>query len=150
MAIWKQGEKLYLDDEALEAQARQMQAEFNDDNDDPITGMLATFLDAKLPPDWGLKDIRQRREWLRDTGGDPTLAEGTEIRTRVCAAEFICEALGKDMTDKDYKYIARKVSKLIGNLPGWERAGASRHAGKLYGVQKAFQRVTIPQNDDEL
>lgn len=150
VAIWKQGEKLYLDDEALEAQARQMQAEFNDDNDDPITGMLATFLDAKLPPDWGLKDIRQRREWLRDTGGDPTLAEGTEIRTRVCAAEFICEALGKDMTDKDYKYIARKVSKLIGNLPGWERAGASRHAGKLYGVQKAFQRVTIPQNDDEL
>lgn len=146
---WKQGEKLCLD-ESLEAQVRQMQEEYNDDSDDPITGMLNNFLDTKLPGDWGLKDIRQRREWLRDAGGDPTMPKGEESRMQVCAAEFICEALGKDMTDKEYKYLARKVCKILSRLPGWERMGASRHAGKLYGVQKAFRRVTKPEEEADL
>ena len=146
---WKQGEKLCLD-ENLEAQARQMQEEFNDDSDDPITGMLNSFLDAKLPGDWGLKDIRQRREWLRGAGGDPTMPKGEEPRMQVCAAEFICEALGKEMVDKEYKYLSRKVCKILARLPGWERMGASRHAGKLYGVQKAFRRVTKIEEEDDL
>ena len=113
-------------------------------------GMLNNFLDTKLPGDWGLKDIRQRREWLRDAGGDPTIAKGEETRMQVCAAEFICEALGKEMADKDYKYLARKVCKILSRLPGWERMGASRHAGKFYGVQKAFKRVTKPGEEDNL
>ena len=150
VAIWKAGEKLYLEDEAMEAQARQMQVEFNDDSDDPIVNMLTTYLDRKLPADWGLKNVCQRREWLRDTGGDPTMAAGTEVRTRVCAAEFICEVLGKEMTDKEYKYLARRISKLIRQHPEWEPAGASRHADKIYGVQKAFKRVTASEDEDEL
>ncbi|MCM1078518.1 MAG: virulence-associated E family protein [Bacteroidales bacterium] len=140
VAGWKRGERLYLEDEAMEAQARRMQAEFNDDSDDPMQDMLTAYLDRKLPPDWGLKDIRQRREWLRDAGGDPTMAAGTEVRTRVCAAEFICEALGKEMTDKDYKYLARKVCKMIAKTPGWAFVGTSRHAEKLYGRQRSFVR----------
>ncbi len=150
VAVWKQGERLYLEDEALEAQARQMQAEFNDDSDDPVAGMLASYLDTLLPPDWGLKDIRQRREWLRDPGGDPTLAKGTEVRTRVCAAEFICEALGKEMADRDYKYMARKVCKLMDKLPGWERTGTSRHAEKIYGRQRGYARREIVNIEDDL
>ena len=149
VAYWKRGESLCLPAN-LEEQARKMQAEYNDDNDDPILGMLTTFLDRKLPADWGLKDTRQRREWLRDTGGDPTMASGEEIRQRVCAAEFICEVLGKEMTDKEYKYIARKVCKMLSDLPGWERSGVSRHAERLYGVQKSFRRVIMPDAEDDL
>ncbi len=149
VAYWKRGEELCLTKD-LEAQARKMQDAYNDDSDDPMAGMLAAYLDTRLPGDWGLKDIRQRREWLRSAGTDPTMAKGEEVRTRVCAAEFICEALGREMTDKDYKYIARKVCRLLADLPGWERAGASRHAGKFYGVQKAFERVTIPEDEDNL
>lgn len=150
VAVWNQGERLYLEDEALEAQARQMQAEFNDDSDDPMAGMLASYLDTLLPTDWGLKDMRQRREWLRDPGGDPTLAKGTEVRTRVCAAEFICEALGKEMADRDYKYMARKVCKLMDKLPGWERTGTSRHAEKIYGRQRGYARREIVNIEDDL
>lgn len=150
VANWKHGEKLYLEDEALEAQARQMQAEFNDDNDDPIINMLTTYLDTRLPSDWGLKDVRQRREWLRDPGGDPTMAAGTEVRTRVCAAEFICEALGKEMTDKEYKYLARRVCKLMDKLPGWERMSTTKHAAKLYGTQKGFRRIEQVNPDEDL
>lgn len=149
VAYWKRGESLCLPAD-LEEQARKMQAEYNDDNDDPMLGMLTTFLDRKLPADWGLKDTRQRREWLRDTGGDPTMAAGEEIRQRVCAAEFICEVLGKEMTDKEYKYIARKVCKMLSDLPGWERSGVSRHAERLYGVQKSFRRVIMPDAEDDL
>jgi len=76
--------------------------------------------------------------------------EGVELRERVCAAEFICEQMGRDMLDKEYKYLSRKVCKMIGDLPDWERAGASRHADKWYGVQKAFRRVTKLENDDDL
>lgn len=149
VAYWKRDESLCLPAN-LEEQARKMQAEYNDDNDDPILGMLTTFLDRKLPADWGLKDTRQRREWLRDTGDDPTMAPGEEIRQRVCAAEFICEVLGKEMTDKEYKYIARKVCKMLSDLPGWERSGVSRHAERLYGVQKSFRRVIMPDAEDDL
>lgn len=146
---YRQGEALYLSGD-LEREASKMQAEFNDDNDDPIVGMLNNYLDTKLPPDWGLKDIHQRREWLRDAGGDPTMPAGTEIRTRVCAAEFICEALGKEMTDKEYKYLARRVCKMLSALPGWERISTTKHAGKLYGVQKGFRRVDLVNQDDDL
>lgn len=145
---WKKGERLYLP-KHLEAQARKVQEEYNDDADDPTAGMLADFLDRKLPGDWGLKDLRQRREWLRDAGGDPTLPRGEETRTVVCAAEFICEVLGKEMADKDYKYLARKVSKMIADLPGWERVSTSRHACNLYGLQRAFRRVNpVGENDN--
>jgi len=85
VAYWNQGETLCLSGD-LESQARKMQAEYNDDSDDPMLGMLTTFLDTKLPTDWGLKDTRQRREWLRSAGGDPTMAKGEEVRTQVCAA----------------------------------------------------------------
>lgn len=54
------------------------------------------------------------------------------------------------MGDKDYRYKARKISKLIEALPDWEKAGASRHAANLYGVQKAFRRVTKRDAEEDL
>lgn len=144
---YREGEKLYLDEE-LEALARKRQQEFNDDVDDPLFGMLQKFLDTKLPGDWNLRDINDRRRWLRST--DPIDAEGVEVRDRVCAAEFICEMMGKDMTDKEYKYISRKVCKMLEGIEGWEKIATSRHAEKLYGRQKGFRRTIDVNQDDEL
>ena len=143
---YREGEKLYLDED-MEALARKRQQEFNDDVDDPIFGMLQKFLDTKLPGDWNLRDINDRRRWLRSP--DPIDAEGIEVRDRVCAAEFICEMMGKDMTDKEYKYIARKVCKMMEGMEGWERLSTTKHAQKLYGIQKGFRRsITVNQDDD--
>lgn len=144
---YREGEKLYLDEE-LEALARKRQQEFNDDSDDPLFGMLQKFLDTKLPGDWNLRDINDRRRWLRST--DPLDAEGVEVRDRVCAAEFICEMMGKDMTDKEYKYISRKVCKLMEGMGGWEKVNLSRHAEKLYGSQRSFRRSLVVNQDDDL
>lgn len=144
---YREGEKLYLNEE-LEALARKRQQEFNDDVDDPLFGMLQKFLDTKLPGDWNMRDINDRRRWLRSP--DPLDADGVEVRDRVCAAEFICEMMGKDMTDKEYKNIARKVCKMMEGLEGWERLGTTRHAEKLYGRQKGFRRTIDVNQDDEL
>lgn len=143
---YKQGEKLYLSDE-LEAQARQRQEEYNDNSDDPIVAMLQKFLDTKLPVDWATRDIDDRRRWLKNP--DPLDAEGVELREKVCAAEFICEQMGRDMSDKEYKYLSRKICKLIDDLPDWERVSTTKHAQKWYGIQKGFRRkITVNQDDD--
>ena len=144
---YKQGEPLYLSEE-LEAQAKQRQQDFNDDNDDPIVAMLDKYLNTLLPVNWDTMDIQARRSYLRDP--DPLQAEGTVKRDKVCAAEFICEQLGKDMADKDYKYLCRRVSKMIGDRPEWERVSSTKHAAKLYGTQRGFRRVGQPDEDDDI
>lgn len=144
---YKQGEPLYLSEE-LEAQAKQRQQDFNDDNDDPIVAMLDKYLNTLLPVNWDTMDIQARRSYLRDP--DPLQAEGTVKRDKVCAAEFICEQLGKDMADKDYKYLCRRVSKRIGDRPEWERVSSTKHAAKLYGTQRGFRRVEQPDEDDDI
>lgn len=144
---YKQGEPLYLSEE-LEAQAKQRQQDFNDDNDDPIVAMLDKYLNTLLPVNWDTMDIQARRSYLRDP--DPLQAEGTVKRDKVCAAEFICEQLGKDIADKDYKYLCRRVSKMIGDRPEWERVSSTKHAAKLYGTQRGFRRVEQPDEDDDI
>ena len=144
---WREGEKLYLPKD-LETEARQRQADYNDEADDPLKDMLSTYLEMKLPPEWVTWDIKRRRAYITDP--DPLDAAGTETRDRVCVAEFICERMGKDMSDKDYKYTARKVGRLMDDLPGWERMGVSKHAQAIYGVQKAFRRVQNYCEDDDL
>lgn len=145
VTYYRRGEKLYLDDK-LEAQARKRQEEYNDDSDDPMVTMINKFLDTKLPVDWPTRDIADRRRYLR--APDPLDAEGIELRTRVCAAEFICEQMGRDVSDKEFKYIARRVFKQLDALPNWERVSTTKHAAKWYGIQKGFRRIADPDEDD--
>lgn len=142
---WRQGEKLYLPDD-LEAQARRRQSEYNDNGDDPLADVLGHYLDTKLPADWQTWDLRRRRAYMTDP--DPLDATGTELRERVCAAEFICERLGRDMGDKEYKYLARRVCNMLRSLDDWEEIGVSRHAEKLYGRQRGFIRK-FKEGEDE-
>lgn len=142
---YRAGEKLYLDD-SMEAEARQRQETYNDNSDDPMVAMLYKFLDTKLPVDWATRDIADRRRYLRSP--DPLDAEGIELRERVCAAEFICEQLGRDIADKEFKYLARRISKLIDALPNWERVSSTKHAAKFYGTQRGFRRKMDCEEDN--
>jgi predicted P-loop ATPase len=144
---YNKGEKLYLD-EALEVEARQRQDSYNDDSDDPLVALLHKFLDTKLPVDWATRDISSRRRWLNNP--DPLDATGTELRDKVCAAEFICEQMGRDMTDEKYKYLSRRICKMIDRLPNWEFISTSRHVEKLYGRQRSYKRKMLSTEDDDL
>lgn len=145
VTYWKQGEKLYLSPE-LEAEARQRQSQYNDDNDDPMRDMLSMFLEMKLPVDWESWDLNRRRAYIRNP--DPLDEVGTVRRDRVCAAEFICERMGREMSDKEYKYLARKVWRMLGET-GWSGPITSRHAERIYGRQKSFYRYAKSRSDDE-
>lgn len=138
---WRQGEKLYLPGD-LEAEARQRQKQYNDDNDDPLRDMLTVYLDMKLPADWDSWDLNRRRAYIKNP--DPLDEVGITQRDRVCAAEFICERMGREMSDKEYKYLSRRICRLLDEM-GWERRPLSRYAEKLYGRQKYFAR---PLNTD--
>ena len=142
---WRRGEKLYLPAD-LEREARKKQADYNDEADDPIKDMLIAYLDTKLPPDWATWDLARRKAWFKNP--DPLDAEATDTRERFCVAEFLCERLGKDMSDKDYKYMARRVGRIIDDLPDWERISTTKHAIALYGIQKGFRRKVVIDEDD--
>lgn len=142
---WKEGEQLYLPQE-LEAQARARQEEYNDNSDDPLKELLAVYLDKKLPTDWPSWDLQRRRAYF--TQNDPLEAEGVQMRDRVCVAEFICEQMGRSMADKEYKYMARRIAKLLDEADGWVRGTTSRHAEKLYGIQKVWLRKEAEDEDE--
>ncbi len=140
---YRDGEQLYLDAD-MEDQARQRQQKYNDNADDPLKGMVQEFLDKKLPPDWNTWDLNRRRAFIKNP--DPLEATGTEVRTRVCAAEFLCEMMGISMADKGYKYEARKVNKVLDDM-GWTKRPHLRFS--LYGEQRAFVRP-VENVDDNL
>ena len=146
---YNEGEKLYLPKD-LEKQARERQQAHNDDADDPLRDLLQVFLDKKLPSDWATWDIPRRRAYFNNS--DPLEAVGVVQRERVCVAEFICEQMQRNMADKEYKYLARRIVTMLNDLPGWEKSGTSRHAVALYGVQRSWKRVVNPDgiNDNEL
>ena len=145
---YKEHEPLYLSPE-LEKEARERQATFNDDADDPMVSLVRGFVDMKLPADWNTYDIARRRAYIKNP--DPLEPIGTVVRTKVCAAEFICEQLGRDMGDKEYKYLARKVCKIMDEFEDWERVSTSRHAAALYGRQRAYRRISehTKEKDEE-
>lgn len=136
-AVWryKQGETLYLPAD-MEVEARGRQENFNDDSDDPLEAMVKEFLDMKLPPDWYTWDINRRRSYIKNP--DPLDATGTEMRVKMCAAEFLCEVVGISMADKGYKYEARRVNAIMEKREGWEKRPHGRFA--IYGEQRAYIR----------
>lgn len=137
---YRQGEQLYLSRE-MEAEARQRQETYNDNADDPMPEMVRSFLDMKLPPDWNTWELNRRRSYIKSP--DPLDATGTEERTRVCSAEFICEVLGMNLSDNGYKYTARKVNAILDKTEGWERGGrGDRVNSNLYGRQRCFVKKT--------
>ena len=144
---WKKGEKLWLDAD-MERQARERQQAFNDDSDDPTRELLEDFLSRKMPADWGTYDLNRRKAWWKDP--DPMNAEATETRQVMCAAEFICERLGIDMSDVKYRYAARKVKNLMRDREDWEEVSMCKHVESLYGRQRGFRRKIQADKEDEI
>lgn len=144
---YKDGAALCLPEE-LEKEARQRQQEHNDDSDDPMSGMLESFLEMKLPPDWPAWGLKRRRAYMENP--DPLDERGTVTRTKMCPAEFICESLGIMVKDKGYKYLVRKVNQMMRDNKEWEEIGNSRHAESLYGRQRSFKRQTKEEGNDDI
>ena len=114
LAIWKAGEKLYLDSEA-EKQALKVQE--NHTEESTKEGMIREYLDRLLPSCWSSMDIGARRRFIHGCEFGET-EEGTVLRDRVCAMEIWVELFQgepKMMTPMQ----AREINDILRKLEGW-------------------------------
>ena len=116
---------------ALAQQALDIQEQYL--QDDPRAARIREYLDRLLPENWNTMSISDRQDWLA------TDEQGTVRRTRVCAAEIWCEALGNSGTERMRHFDAVEINQILDSLPEWSRV-RSNIRFPIYGAAKAFVR----------
>lgn len=133
MHLYKAGENLYLSKEADQL-AKKEQTRHSET--DERTGLVESYLDAKLPDNWASKDIFERRQYLESEKP----AEG-KAKQYVCTAEIWCECFGKAKEDMT-KYNTRELNDILKSLEGWEHHTTTKNFG-YYGKQKYYSRKSL-------
>lgn len=136
--LWENGETIFLNPEE-EALAKEQQALHTEDN--ALEGMVQEYLDILVPDDWYELDRFERRQFIKNSGGELT-PKGTMRRTQACVMEIWCELL-----DGDPKSLipikSKELHSIISRLDGWEKytSGTGKlRFGKDYGAQRAYVR----------
>jgi predicted P-loop ATPase len=131
VAIYKSGERLYLNDE------ESLLAELERDpflEEDTNMGVIEDFLATPVPMDWWTKSPMARMQWKvdRDQGFE---AEGDVVVDRTCTRQLWHEALGQRIPPRrtDLLEIAQSLREL-----GWVSTGHGHFPG--YGTQTIFVR----------
>lgn len=132
VTIYQQGEELYLPPE-LEDEARRIQSEYEEE--DPRAGVIAAYLDRRLPEGWDDMDLYARRDWLASP------AEGVHERTTVCSLEVWAECFG-ERPDRPDAYQIRLIHNILSGLPDWRKAKGNKKQTTIYGRQKYYERIT--------
>lgn len=146
---YRAGEKLYLE-EKESAMLHRRQEEYSEESEDPTKGLLEDFLNMDIPADWSKWDLWRRRDYLNKIDVNsvddllPPKVAKLKKRERFCVCEFLCERMGVQLSDKDYKYKAIKIGKIMRSFPEWRHCGSSTsaHAKHIYGKQKYYERIT--------
>ena len=130
VTLYGKGEKLYLSRE-LERVAREVQETYEEEN--PRIGVVADYLERKLPAGWPEMDLYSRRQWLE------TASEGTIERTCVCTMEIWAEALNGN-PDRMDRYAGKEIRDILAKLPEWRHQGNKRLTAHPYGRQRYYER----------
>ena len=134
-AIWKSGEKLYLEgdllDEAEEAQRGAMEV-------DERVGMIEEYLNTALPDDWDELDLYARRNYLSGNEFGTPEHKGTVTRTEVSNAEIWCECFGKSLQELKPSD-SYGIAAMMAQVEGWERTSQVKRQ-RLYGRQRIYQK----------
>lgn len=128
--IYRKGESLHLPRE-IEKMARDIQETYEEEN--PRVGIIADYLDRKLPDGWDDLDTYTRRQWLE------TDAVGTNPRTAVCTLEIWAEALNGNPERMDW-YAAKEIRDILAKFPEWRHQGNRKLTIKPYGRQRYYIR----------
>ncbi len=130
---YRKGEPLFLPPE-LEAAAREIQELYEEE--DPRAGIVAQFLERKLPAAWETMDLYSRRQWLEGS------ELGTVERTTVSGYEIWAEALGQN-PDRMDAYEGKRLRSLIEKQPGWRHQGSARITTGPYGRQRYYKKEGV-------
>jgi len=138
-AIWKSGEKLYLEgsliEDAEEAQRDAMEI-------DERQGMVEEYLETPLPDNWDGMDIYARRSYIADRDS-PTSPKGTVRRETVSNAEIWVECFGRSLSElKPADSYA--LAALMTRVSGWERTKVRKRI-PIYGEQRLYARVVATE-----
>ena len=133
--LWKNGEKLFLEDElAADSEKAQRSAMEADER----VGMVEVYLNTLLPSTWKDMDLYERRNWLADRK-DPTRQAGTVRREKVCNAEIWAECFGRNLPDMKPSD-SYAIAALMMQIEGWKKAEKRLYL-PLYGRQRGYERI---------
>ncbi|WP_232622012.1 virulence-associated E family protein [Corynebacterium glucuronolyticum] len=137
LTYYKAGEPLHLTGEVAElARVQQDDAIETDDR----VGLVADFLEKKLPADWDMMPLHQRRAYLSGASGEFGMAgvtDGVE-RATVTNPEIWAECFGNEPAALQRKD-SYEIASIMKQIKGWERS-ESRERVPLYGRQRVYRR----------
>jgi predicted P-loop ATPase len=133
------GETLWLDDDAVNAEAVALQDHYT--VHDEMEASILEYLDRRLPGNWYNLSVEDRRDFIHgDALSSYADAELTLVRDVICVQEIRVELCGQDPTrgGSDEK-LSRRIGAILNRLPGWKRAvGQRRIPG--HGKQRYYTR----------
>ena len=133
-AIYKSGEKLYLEADMIkEAEKVQQSAMELDERQ----GMVEEYLDTLLPDGWENMDIYARRSYVNDKS-DPIRPNGVTVKTVVSNAEIWCECFCRNLSEMK-PADSYAIAALMTQVDGWERTN-ERCRQPMYGRQRLYRR----------
>ena len=135
VVLYRAGEKLYLEGQALEEAIKQ-QEEHSEES--AKTGLILEYLDKPLPNNWYELDMYERRRFINGDEFSDNM-EATMRRDKVCVLEIWCELLNGDPKQLT-PLQSREINDILRSLPGWERAKNPLNFGSAYGRQRAYVR----------
>ena len=146
--IYKTGEKLYLEgqdaDIAMSEQADAMEA-------DEREGLVRDYLDALLPDEWDAMSLYERRSFLSGSEFGAAGRVGRNRRRLVCNMEIWCECFGKEASAMK-RTDSYEISSVMRKIEGWGKFAENTtglYPFPIYGRQRAMQRISSEQNEQE-
>lgn len=139
VALWHAGESLIMSAEA-DGMAKDAQEDHRESNYNE--GIIAEFLQKRVPKDWYQKSLVDRRNWLDNVfNQDRTDESQLMYRSQICALEVWNECYRQAGYNRMKKSDAREINNILDRLPGWKRAEKTLRFGGEYGVQRGYIKV---------
>lgn len=135
VALWRGGEKLYLEDTELPAaEALQREAMELDERQ----GIVEEYLNTLLPDNWDGMDLYERRNYL-SVQYDPTQPRGTTVRHAVSNVEIWAECFGKNPSEMK-PADSYAIAALMMRVEGWDRTEKIKRI-PVYGRQRLYLKT---------
>ena len=119
----------------------------------PLVGLIESYLDTLVPEGWEYMPVDERIMWLRKAE-QGLVKPGTHRIERVCSLEIWQIMLG-NKCGRPSRRDSLEIAEALRKVAGWESSGAKRSRFAFFGQQRYFSRVeeetvTEPMEDAEL
>lgn len=133
VTYFRNGESIHLSSR-IELLAKEKQGQHLET--DERIGIVADYLERKLPDDWNTYTIPERVGYIMKD--DPSQVDGDNLRLKVSAMEIWVEAFGKNKSEITQQH-ARIIHGIMRNMKGWKEYNGKARFG-IYGVTKGYYR----------